>query len=204
MLKACEARGGEGSPFKKTQPLSSTPPPPELVAGPGFFITGSREGFVCIKNQGSLINYIDICNWLLSGAPNCVTLIKYIDICIWLWGEGGTFQLFYINIKKESFAGGGGEVSIYIIYILKYLTVFNIYIIYWKPLPPEGPHPRINYICLCNCCGVRVKKTIRTPHIVNINIYDESIDKYIYLTAERERGLEKWKGRSSKGEVFNI
>jgi len=30
---------------------------------------------------------------------------------------GGTFQLFYINIKKESFAGGGRGFNIYNIYI---------------------------------------------------------------------------------------
>jgi len=56
-------------------------------------------------------------------------------------GKGGTFQLFYINIKKGELRWRGGEVSIYIIYILKYLTVFNIYILYIENLSPT-PLPR--------------------------------------------------------------
>ena len=68
-----------------------------------------------------------------------------------IMGEaGGDFPTFLYQYKKGELRWRGGEVSIYIIYILKYLTVFNIYIIYWKPLlgplpegsPPSGSTPQ--------------------------------------------------------------
>ena len=42
----------------KNQAPPPLPPPYPLLG----FLSLVVEGFVCIKNQGTLINYIDICN----------------------------------------------------------------------------------------------------------------------------------------------